>query len=122
MLGDLVQLQQVIVNLVLNGFEAMDQHKRSERAVEIETRGDVAGAEFVEIALKDRGIGLPDERADRISRRSTRQNPADWGWASRSAARSSRHTAADWSLKIVRAAEPFCINLPPAVGELVCES
>jgi PAS domain S-box-containing protein len=65
-LGDLVQLQQVVVNLVLNGFEAMDQNGRGERRMEIETRFPDAGSEAVEISFMDRGVGLPDGTADRI--------------------------------------------------------
>jgi C4-dicarboxylate-specific signal transduction histidine kinase len=64
--GDAVQLQQVIVNLVLNGFEAMDQNRRGDRRMEIETRFGESGDESVEIAFKDRGTGLPDEGAGRI--------------------------------------------------------
>jgi PAS domain S-box-containing protein len=65
-LGDLVQLQQVVVNLVLNGFEAMEQNKPGDRRIEIETRFRDAGEESVEIAFIDRGVGLPDGTADRI--------------------------------------------------------
>jgi C4-dicarboxylate-specific signal transduction histidine kinase len=65
-LGDLVQLQQVVVNLVLNGFEAMEQNKRGDRRIEIKTRFRDAGEESVEIAFMDRGAGLPDGTADRI--------------------------------------------------------
>lgn len=64
--GDAVQLQQVMVNLLLNGFEAMDPNRRGDRHMEIETRIEEAAEEFVEIAFKDRGTGLPDEAADRI--------------------------------------------------------
>jgi two-component system cell cycle sensor histidine kinase/response regulator CckA len=65
-LGDSVQLEQVVVNLILNGFEAMDQNHATNRAIEIETRFRGSGSDAVEIAVSDKGIGLPTDGAERI--------------------------------------------------------
>lgn len=57
--GNLVQLQQVILNLILNAIEAMSQLAPSERSIEITTRRRDDG--FRELAIADRGPGLAPE-------------------------------------------------------------
>ena len=59
-MGDRVQLQQVVMNLMLNGIEAMRG-----------TSGELSitsqiGERHVLISLRDTGIGLPPEKADKI--------------------------------------------------------
>lgn len=55
-LGDRVQLQQVILNLVLNACDAMSTVEPSERELKLTT---VADGDCVQIAVADRGIGIP---------------------------------------------------------------
>jgi len=122
-LGDAVQLQQVIVNLVLNGFEAMDQQQRGERAMEIETRAGETGAESIEITFKDRGVGLPDERAERIFEAFYTTKPRGLGMGlsiSRSIveAHGGRLAAENRS----GGGAVLRVSLPLAAGEVVCES
>jgi signal transduction histidine kinase len=62
-LGDRVQLQQVIVNLVLNAAEAMHDRSPDERLVAIRTSRS-NGEVLVEIA--DRGTGIQSDHLDRI--------------------------------------------------------
>jgi signal transduction histidine kinase len=54
--GDRVQLEQVILNLILNGIEAMTGEGEASRDLRISSRGD--GAEAVLIAVADTGPGL----------------------------------------------------------------
>ena len=62
-LGDRVQLQQVILNLVLNACDAMSTVEPAERELTLTT---VADDEFVQIAIADRGAGIPDGQLDSV--------------------------------------------------------
>jgi signal transduction histidine kinase len=62
--GDPVQLQQVTLNLVLNGFDAMDAVPPAERQLVLGTGRDGDGG--VELVVVDRGIGVEDHRLERI--------------------------------------------------------
>ncbi|MDP6515554.1 MAG: PAS domain S-box protein [Alphaproteobacteria bacterium] len=53
---DRIQIQQVILNLVRNGIEALDGAGR--RALDIQTGGLADG--LVEVAVRDSGAGLPE--------------------------------------------------------------
>ena len=54
--GDRVQLQQVVLNLVLNGLEAMREPHAGTRTLVIRTARDVAGA--VRVTVQDSGPGI----------------------------------------------------------------
>jgi two-component system, LuxR family, sensor kinase FixL len=62
--GDRVQLQQVILNLVVNGIEAMKAI--SDRPRELLIKSDRYESGKVLIAVQDSGIGLDQESLDRI--------------------------------------------------------
>jgi C4-dicarboxylate-specific signal transduction histidine kinase len=62
-LADRVQLQQVILNLVMNGIDAMTKVADRRRELRIESRAD---ADIVRIQVQDSGIGLSAEQFDRI--------------------------------------------------------
>ena len=61
--GDRVQLQQVLLNLVLNGCEAMADFDSSERQLLI-TSGLENGA--VRVSVTDRGGSIPEERIEQV--------------------------------------------------------
>jgi PAS domain S-box-containing protein len=62
-IGDAVQLQQLVLNLMLNGIDAMRGEKAAERRLIIRTRA--ADGEVV-VSVEDRGSGLPDIGHDRL--------------------------------------------------------
>src|SRR6185295_12716376 len=63
-LGDQVMLQQVVVNLVLNAFDAMGEADTpADRRVLIEA---VPGPATVEISVRDFGPGIPEHLSSRL--------------------------------------------------------
>ncbi len=64
-MGDRVQLQQVVMNLILNGVEAMSTVRNRERELVISTEyGE--GEDEVCVAVQDSGVGLDPMNAERI--------------------------------------------------------
>jgi len=74
--GDPVQLQQVIMNLVLNGIEAVTEARVADGRIEL--RADCT-ADAIEVAVADNGIGIPDERADAIFEPLNTSRPSGMG-------------------------------------------
>jgi PAS domain S-box-containing protein len=61
--ADRVQLQQVLMNLMLNGFEAISEGKVAGR---LTIKSQQNPEDQVLISVSDTGIGLPPERADKV--------------------------------------------------------
>jgi signal transduction histidine kinase len=57
-LGDRVQIQQVLVNLCINGMDAMDSVVEQGRTLTLRTRLDDSGS--IRVEVQDTGIGLQD--------------------------------------------------------------
>jgi len=62
-LGDRVQLQQVVLNLVLNACDAMFDTPAAKRQLELAT--SVEGS-FVQLAVSDHGVGIPKDQFEQV--------------------------------------------------------
>jgi PAS domain S-box-containing protein len=63
-MGDRVQLQQVIINLVMNGIEAMQPI--AERPRELLIRSDQDETQYVRVTVTDCGVGISSDTANRL--------------------------------------------------------
>ena len=62
-LGDRIQLQQVILNLVVNGIDAMKETPSKNRIISIRTS---RVEEFAELSVSDRGPGIPEDKSKEV--------------------------------------------------------
>ncbi len=65
--GDQVQLQQVLLNLVINGMEAMEQTEEGRRILNISAQaGQCDGRLGVTLEVRDHGIGLTEGEGNKV--------------------------------------------------------
>jgi two-component system, LuxR family, sensor kinase FixL len=62
--GDRVHLQQVVLNLLLNAFDAMKDIPANEREIQIAVAAE--GDNNLRVGVSDRGTGVPGESLDRV--------------------------------------------------------
>jgi len=62
-LGDRIQLQQVVLNLLLNGCDAMSGTPASDRQLTLSTSSNEG---VVEIVVSDRGSGIAHDQLERV--------------------------------------------------------
>jgi PAS domain S-box-containing protein len=62
--GDKVQLQQVLLNLLLNAFDAMKDCPADERDVSV--RAELDGRDMLQISVSDHGPGLTSDQLDKV--------------------------------------------------------
>src|SRR5262249_8118114 len=76
-LGDPVQLQQVVLNVIVNACEAIDATEMGPRAILIEaTQPD---PRHLAIAVRDSGIGVKESELERIFEHFVSSKPQGWG-------------------------------------------
>ncbi|MGO4396528.1 sensor histidine kinase [Variovorax sp. M-6] len=63
-LGDRIHLQQVLLNLISNGMDAIDEAAHKVRSIVVTAMR--RGTETVEIAVNDTGSGIPKDRFEQI--------------------------------------------------------
>ena len=62
-LGDRIQLQQVILNLVVNGIDAMKDTPSENRVISIRTS---RVENFAQLSVSDRGPGIPEDKLKEV--------------------------------------------------------
>jgi len=62
-MGDRVQLQQVLMNLMVNGIDAMNDARQTR---ELTIKSQRADHEHIQISVSDTGVGLPSDQSDQI--------------------------------------------------------
>ena len=62
-LGDHIQLQQVVLNLVVNGIDAMKDMPIENRIISIRT---LRVGKFAELSVSDRGLGIPEDKLKEV--------------------------------------------------------
>ena len=62
-LGDRIQLQQVILNLIMNGIDAMKDTPSEYRIISIRTS---RVENFAELSVSDRGPGIPEDKPKEV--------------------------------------------------------
>lgn len=62
--ADRVHIQQVLLNLLLNAMDSLDGSRTRERRVTL--RAHLTGKGWVEIAVSDTGLGIPEEKVTRV--------------------------------------------------------
>jgi two-component system sensor kinase FixL len=62
--ADPIQIQQVLINLVVNGFDAMRDTPVQNREILMET--ERRGNEVIGVSIRDYGVGIPDEARERL--------------------------------------------------------
>ena len=116
-MGDRVQLQQVLMNLMINGIEAMkDVDGRRELAVKSQRAED----EQLMVSVSDTGVGLPSQQGDQIFNAFFTTKPHGTGMGlriSRSIVES--HGGRLWATDNVPRGASFYLTLP--IGIEACE-
>ena len=76
--GDRIQLEQVLVNLMRNGFEALRESSCGRRRLTVRTGFDGPGT--IVVTVCDNGVGISPERLAASSNASSPPSPAEWEW------------------------------------------
>ena len=105
--ADRIQLQQVLMNLMINGIDAM-KAVDGPRQLTLGTQNE--GNEQLLVSVQDTGIGLPLTRRARYSTLSLPPRSTAQGWGCVSAERSLRPTVAGYGLPTTTRAERVFIS------------
>jgi signal transduction histidine kinase len=115
-IGDRVQLQQVVLNLIMNGIEAMAESMYGQRRLQIRSANDESGR--VLVAVEDSGPGLDLGQADRLFESFFTTKPEGMGMGL-SICRSiiDAHGGRLWASPNLPNGAVFQFTLPAAVGD-----
>jgi len=109
-MGDRVQLQQVLMNLMINGIDAM---KNVDGTRELAIKSHQAENEQVLVSISDTGIGLPPEQSDRIFDAFFTTKPDGTGMGLRiSRSILESHGGRLWAAANCPRGASFCFTLP----------
>jgi signal transduction histidine kinase/ABC-type uncharacterized transport system substrate-binding protein len=115
-LGDAVQLQQVLINVLVNASEAISASVEASREIHIEIHNDTAGC--VEILIHDTGMGVKDSDLEHIFQHFVSTKPQGLGMGlaiSRSIVEA--HNGRIWATRNERSGLTMHIMLPIAVAD-----
>src|SRR5580704_1025590 len=118
-LGDRVQIQQVLVNLCINGLDSMDSVVERQRTLTLRTRS--SDSDTIRVEVQDSGIGL--QHPDRVFEAffTTKQNGMGMGLRiSRSII--ELHHGHHWAQSSDACGTTFCFTLPLPTAEAHCEN
>ena len=116
-LGDRIQLQQVVLNLVLNACEAMSDMDAPKRQLALATAIEDG---FVQLVVSDRGVGIPKDQFEQVFEPfvTFRDQGLGVGLAiSRSIMRA--HRGSIWAENNVDGGATFRCSLPVAESEAI---
>jgi len=112
-LGDSIQLEQVILNLTRNAIESMHAQTAEKRELHVNTRLHEHDRKLVEVAVSDTGVGLPPAAAERVFNAFFTTKPEGLGMGlsiSRSIVES--HGGRLWAQSNSFGGATFCLTLP----------
>jgi len=66
--GDSEQLEQVLLNLVLNGIQAIEQEGKVSVVASLLNSGNSSQPDWLQIIVSDTGVGIPPEHLERVFR------------------------------------------------------
>jgi PAS domain S-box-containing protein len=109
-MGDRVQLQQVLMNLMVNGIDAM---KDVDSTRELIIKSQRAETEHLLISVSDTGVGLPPQQADQIFNAFFTTKPHGTGMGLRiSRSIIESHGGRLWAVDNSPRGASFCFTLP----------
>src|ERR1700730_12999562 len=113
-MGDRVQLQQVLMNLLLNGMDAM---KDVDTTRELIINSQPAKNEQVMVSVSDTGVGLPAQQAEQIFNAFFTTKPHGTGMGLRiSRSIIESHGGRLWAADNTPRGASFCFTLPAIRG------
>jgi C4-dicarboxylate-specific signal transduction histidine kinase len=109
-MADRVQLQQVLMNLMINGIEAM---KDAERTRELNIRSQRMQNKEIVVSVSDNGVGLPPRHTEQIFNAFFTTKPHGTGMGLRiSRSIIESHGGRLWAADISPRGASFCFSLP----------
>jgi PAS domain S-box-containing protein len=110
-LADNIQMQQVLVNLLLNGLEAMQETETAQRRLVVQTA--LTADNQIHFSVQDAGEGLPNDFENRIFEPFCSTKPQGLGlglWISRSIVKA--HDGRLWATRNEGRGATFHVSLP----------